>query len=181
MTAGHLEGLKRRVRDAVRSPPPAPWVCVADLAVGGLSAVGFDRHSERLLIVSSQGRGLVDCTSGQRLARDHGEYYGDEQQLEAEAIGPLAGTIIRMAGLHGGGLPLTTEDGWSLELVTMDWPHTDVLLLAPGSWLYGSLHGKESSFYKIATDSELRACGFSYTGRSLVVATSSDLVIYARS
>jgi hypothetical protein len=176
----HLDGIRSKVRSKSLSAPPPPWQHVSTVAVGGLTAVGFDRNSELLLVVSSGGRGVIDATSGENVARDAAEYFEDEQYLEAEGIGPLANTIVRVAGLAGGALPRGTSDMWSVELVTMEWPVTDVLLFAPGAWLFGSLHGKPDSFTKLAAESEVRAAGFSYSGRSLIIATSSDIAIFGR-
>lgn len=176
----HLESLKRKLMSTQLSAPPSPWQQSSVISVSGLRAVGFDRHSDQLLVVSNQGRSVVDCLSGQKLARDDEEYFEGEEHLEAEGIGPCAGKLFHMAGLHGGGLPTTTEDRWSLEVLTLDWPTKEVLLFEPGSWLYGSLYSKPDNFSKLASESELRACGFSHTGRSLVLATSSDLTIYSR-
>jgi hypothetical protein len=133
-----------------------------------------------LLIVSSAGRGVIDCRSGQKVARDDGEYYENEGFLEAAGIGPLQGQTVRISGLRGGGLPVSTSDGWSVSLVVLDWPINDILLLEPWSFLYGSLYGKPAIFHKIGSESELRACGFSYTGKSLVIATSSDVTVFSR-
>ena len=150
------------------------------IAVGGLRAVGFDRDSELLLVVSSAGRGVIDCQTGMKVARDTNEYYEDGQKLEAEGVGPLDGKTIRVSGLCGGGLSTCTSDGWSVEVVTLDWPVHYLLLLEPYSTLYDSLRGQPKRFHKISSESEVRAFGFSSTGKSLVVATSSEAVVFAR-
>src|SRR5205823_3356821 len=100
-------------------------------AVGGLRNVGFAPDLDLLLVVSSQGAGLFDCCSGQRIAREH-EYdisYPDEVRLSAKGIGSLEGQSIRMAGLHGGGLRNSTEDGWHLEVEAARWPEHDIYLV----------------------------------------------------
>jgi len=176
----HLDPIREKIRSAPIEAPPKPWRLIDTFAIGGLRSVGFDRRSELLLIVSAQGRGVIDASSGSKMARDANEYYEREQYLEAEGIGPLAGTIVKTAGILGGGLPVTTEDMWSLEVVTLDWPVSEVLLFSQGSWLYGSLHGRPDTFVKLASESELRAAGFSYSGKSLVIATSSEVVIFGR-
>jgi hypothetical protein len=86
-------------------------------AVGGLFGVGYATASELLLVLSSQGRGVFDCATGERLARDYEESHKffDPIRLTAVGFGPLDGQAIRIAGLFGGGLPLTTLDGWYLE------------------------------------------------------------------
>jgi hypothetical protein len=102
-------------------------------------------------------------------------------ELEAFGIGPLEGQLVRIAGLYGGGLSLGTPDGWALESLEIDWPDKSLLLTAPSSWLYETRAGRSSAFTKIEADSTLRAYGFSPTGKSLVVALTSDITIYSRS
>ncbi|MBW4482930.1 MAG: hypothetical protein KME14_10335 [Tildeniella torsiva UHER 1998/13D] len=180
MDTKHLDPLRKELRLLRATVPPKPWRSVGVIAVGGLHAVGFDRVSELLLVVSSAGRGVIDCQTGSKVARDSEEYYGNEQYLEADGIGPLKGRTLTMTGLLGGGLPKSTSDGWSVEVVTLDWPVGDILLLEPFSSMYDSLRGKSNRFHKVASDSELRAVGFSYSGLSLIVATSSDVAVFCR-
>lgn len=180
MNTAHLNPLRKELRALQTVSPPKPWHKVGAVAVGGLRAVGFGRESELLLVVSSSGRGVVDCLSGLKVARDDEEYFEDERYLEARGIGPLDGQTLHMSGLLGGGLPNSTSDGWSIALVTLDWPVHEVLLLEPFASLYDSLRGKPSLFHKIGADSEVRACGFSHSGRSLIVATSSDITVFGR-
>ncbi len=180
MKTSHLDPIRKAVRSLRKVPPPQPWRQVAAIAVGGLRAVGFDRGSELLLIVSSGGRGVVDCQTGAKLARDDADYYKDAQNLEAEGIGPLEGKAVRIAGVCGGGLTNWTADGWSMELVTLHWPTQEVLLMEPYSTLYDSLQGKPNRFHKIGSDSEFRAYGFSSSGRTLVLATSSEVLSFVR-
>jgi len=118
----HLASLLHQLRVLPIQPPPSPWKRVASYAVGGLTEIGFANQSDLVLVVSSNGRGVFDCTSGERLARDDdtADWWYDPVQLQAAGIGPLDGQFIRLAGLHGGGLPLSTRDGWSLWLVAPD-------------------------------------------------------------
>ena len=118
--------------------------------------------------------------TGERVARDYDDIWDDldETHLTSRGIGPLADSIIRLAGLHGGGLPMTTNDGWLLEVVPFDWPKHSLFISPP---FKPGQHGRDNSF-KIAEDgaAEFRAAGFSDTGQSFVFATSSDLNIYSR-
>src|SRR5450631_1343055 len=110
----HLEPIRLRVRSAPVVNPPPPWKRLAVHAVGGLTEVGFAEDSDCLLVVSSQGRGVIDCRTGERVARDRGEPDGswyDERRLRAQGIGPLDGQVVRLAGLHGGGLLTCGRDG----------------------------------------------------------------------
>ncbi|MBV6621542.1 MAG: hypothetical protein KI793_01080 [Rivularia sp. (in: Bacteria)] len=176
----HLEPLKRKLLSLKIEKPPPPWQLKSVIAVGGLTSVGFDRDTENLLIVSHQGRGVVDCATGEKTARDCQDYY-ENQYLEAEGIGCLSGKMISMAGLLGGGLPVSTDEGWSLESVTVNFPEEMILLVEPGSDLYGLTCNQPDNFTKIEQQATIRAYGFSYTGQSFIIATSSDLTIYNRS
>ncbi|MDH3347823.1 MAG: hypothetical protein OEM02_06965 [Desulfobulbaceae bacterium] len=176
----HLKPLVSKLSALDLSKPPAPWCKAPTVLIGGLRSIGFQRDSDLLLVVSEQGRGVIDCVTGITLTRDRSEYYEDEILLEAEGIGQMSGQSIRISGLYGGGLPNSTSDNWSLETVTLAWPEQSLLLVEPGSWLYGSLYGKPCNFYKIFSDSEIRAQGFSPTGRTLVIATTSEIYIYSR-
>jgi hypothetical protein len=176
----HLKALYRQLLALPASPPPSPWRLAATHAVGGLTDVGFADSSDLLLVISSS-RGLFDCATGERIARDPSEDFDhDTSNLLAFGIGPLAEHCIRTAGLHGGGLAFSTPDGWSLNLFTLAWPASSLFLTPPGHWIYGPAFNKPGTTTKLATDSEIRAFGFSPTGRAFIIATSSDLSIFNR-
>lgn len=176
----HLKPLQEKLLSLNIDEVPDPWKLVTIFTVGGLRSVGFDRESENLLVVSLQGRGVIDCLTGEKVARDYEEYYENETRLEAQGIGILSDRTIRMSGLFGGGLPNITEDDWKLECVTFKWPEQMLILLPPSSDLYGSVHGHPDTMTKIFEDSRIRAYGFSYTGRSFVIATTSYATVYGR-
>lgn len=154
--------------------PPAPWRRLPVYGVGGLFQVGYAAGTDLLLVLSSQGRGVFDCLAGEKLARDYDEAHDffDPIRLTAAGFGPLAGQAVRVGGLFGGGLPLTTADGWHLEAQARVWPTHSVFLSAPAS--------REPVCIGDDGACELRACGFSETGRSFVIATSCDLSMFAR-
>ncbi|MCB9780541.1 MAG: hypothetical protein H6742_18385 [Alphaproteobacteria bacterium] len=169
----------------VREPPP-PWRRTTFLAVGGLTEVGFGRQSDLLLIVSSAGRGLVDCASGELVGRDRQEpddgWY-DAAELLASGIDRLEDELVPIAGLHGGGLALTTDDGWAVTVAYPNWPEAWVVLQAGFTHIYmePTQPGRHlPSCSRIFQQEEVRAAGFSPTGRSLVVATSSDVTAFHR-
>lgn len=180
MNTPHLDPVRKVLRSLQVEAPPSPWKKLGMVAIGGLRAVGFDRSSELLLVVSSAGRGVIDCATCAKLARDDSEYYDHEEYLEAEGIGPMSGTMVRMSGILGGGLPTTTPDGWSLEVITLEWPENNILLVEPYCSIYDVLYNKPSRFKKIGSESELRACGFSFTGNTFIVASSSDITVFGR-
>ncbi|MHB0936711.1 MAG: hypothetical protein ACYDCO_09910 [Armatimonadota bacterium] len=169
--------MRQRIRQAPISPPPY-WKKIASQAIGGLTEVGFAEDSDLLLVVSSQGRGVFDCATGERIARDRespdDDGWYDEHRLQALGIGPLEGKIIRLAGLHGGGLRTGTHEGWHACAAALEWPVVSLLLVEP----WKSIFDESAPFTKLAEVLEFRAFGFSYTGNSLIFATSSDITIF---
>jgi hypothetical protein len=122
------------------------------------------------LIVSHQGRGVIDCISGSRVAHDPHEGPGwfDESGPEATGIGPLAEEQVPVVGLAGGSLAQATTDGWRVSLNT-----AGVLVHAPDGQDPGASFTVEES-------EELRAWGFSPDGLTLVAGASPGLAIYRR-
>jgi hypothetical protein len=174
----HLEPIRHRLRSLTISNECFPWKCVAARAIGGLTEVGYLADTDLLLVVSSQGRGLFECHTGERIARDDSEptddWY-DETRLRARGIGPIKDQVVRLSGLHGGGLLKSGHDRWWVEAVTLDWPDEILFLGGPGGWIFDP----NTPVLKLAVQREVRAFGFSDTGQSFVMATSSDLSIYS--
>lgn len=175
-----MQELAKRIEKEPISEPKLPWKKIGVWAIGGMRAIGYSDCSRYIVVETSDGRGLFDCKTGNKILRDRNEYKDQELELLCEGFGPLKGNTIRISGLHGGGLPLFTKDGWGIEIIS-SWPKNEVLLIEPGSWLYGAKYGKPSHFQKIWSGHEIRGCGFSYTGETLCIGESSDLVIYAKS
>ena len=96
------------------------WRRISYVAVGGLTEVGFGRDARFLLIVSHQGRGVVDCITGARVARnpDDGPAWFNDSAPAARGIGPLQGEWVPVAGLAGGSLAAETADGWRVSADT---------------------------------------------------------------
>jgi len=174
------EALRQHVLNASVQDPPPSWERHRSFGVGGLLAVGFGENERYLLVESSNGRGVFDCVALERVARDYdmdAHTWSDLNRLECDGIGPLEGQSVRMAGLYGGGLSRGTGDGWSVDLVQIPWPD-EYLVVAP----------PDSSIYDLSTNitrlrppfTAVHAFGFSPSGRTLVLATSSDLTIYDR-
>lgn len=177
----HLASTVKRIQESPISDPPSPWFAAGSFAVGGLTDVGFARDTDLLLVVSSAGRGVFDCVNGARVARDDADgQWQDTIALEADGIGPLANERVRTAGVYGGGLCKITRDGWTAEDLVLDWPAHTLLLVQPGSWVLGDGFGKPAHCTKVAVESELRAWGFSPTGRSLVFASSDTLTCWRK-
>ncbi|WP_329123045.1 hypothetical protein [Streptomyces sp. NBC_01465] len=182
----HAEMLRDRFLAAPVVAAPDPWR-PADrpfAPVGGLTGVGFGLHPDSgrdlLMAVSHNGHGLFDTVTGERIARDPEGDDPDGGDLACQGLGPLADSRIRIAGLYGGGLHTTAVGGWSVEVVSPDWPNDRVLLSGAGGSPYRGAHGEGWWHVFHSAWSELRAFGFSPSGRSLAVATSSDVTLWTR-
>ena len=82
------------------------WRKVTYLAVGGLTEVGFADGS-LLLVISHQGRGVVDLASGELLARDRQETGAWFDADRRAALSP-----DYESGYRTGRLRLATSEGW---------------------------------------------------------------------
>jgi hypothetical protein len=144
----------------------SPWRKVADVAIGGLTEVGFVPGSPLLLVVSHQGRGVLSLPSGNRVARDRQETgsWFDVSRPAVLGIGPLDGRWIEVAGLAGGHLPVTTLDGWHARLADRG----------------VALSGPAGESVDLDEPEEIHAFGFSPDGATFIVASSPSVVIFGR-
>lgn len=150
------------------------WKKVAWLPVGGTTEIGFSQNECFLLVVSWQGRGVIDTTTGQKVARDPEEPRGDcpwldEKNKSVIGIGPIKGETIQCVGLWGGGLP-THSRSFAVR-VSAQAGGEDVTLL--------NTETNSSEVLQTAI-TDIRAMGFSPSGDLVVIATSSDVEILRR-
>jgi hypothetical protein len=143
-----------------------------------LTEIGFTPDERHLLLVSHSGRGLIELETGLLVARDADEPRSDSAWLNeplrrAVGIGPADGVPINVVGLWGGHLPQATADGWRIlvERTSRD----EKILLAHSA---GGPRWVPDRPDRPTT--EVRAAGFSSTGRFFVIATASDVAIFAR-
>ncbi|AJZ89876.1 hypothetical protein VW41_12960 [Klebsiella michiganensis] len=150
------------------------------IAIGGLSEIGFSRqYPHLLLVISSSGRGVIDCRNGEKIARDteaYGEWY-DPILLTCKGIGPLIDETVTISGQCGGGLPLCNHRGETLTRVAPGWPEETLFWNAVGrDVLYDKFR---QNCYKLTTD-YFHSAGYSWNGEFIVSATSSDLTIWQK-
>lgn len=157
---------------------PEGWVHVGSVAVGGLFSVGFSQKGPYLLVVSSSGRSVIHCKTGEKIERDYEQYAGlSDLGLHCQGIGVTEGELISLCGINGGGLPLSNKAGESLEIVSPMWPESHLILCKP---LKSALVPGHQSECKIIYTDYIRACGFSWCGNYIVAACGSDLDIWSR-
>ncbi|MCW2864460.1 MAG: hypothetical protein JWP48_6168 [Actinoallomurus sp.] len=186
----YQQQLRERYLAAPVMTAPAPWQPVLDsrTPIGGLLGIGFAVHPDNgrdlVMVVSHDGHGLFDAVTGEKIARDRDPDPDTSTpdatpDLTCPGLGPITGAPVRIAGLFGGGLHTTTPDGWALEVVSPEWPHHRVLLSADGG-LHKGPPGDDWWHIFHSDYSTLRAAGFSPSGLTLAVATSSDLTLWTR-
>ena len=158
---------------------PKGWDNIASVAVGGLLNVGFSKNQTNLLlVVSSSGRSLIDCSTGVRIERDYEEYGGlDEFGLTCLGLGALKDEKITMSGAHGGGLPQSNSAGESLEIVSPNWPENDLVLCSEHKC---SIIEGHQNYCNIIYTEHFRCAGFSWCGNYIVAACGSDFDIWQR-
>lgn len=172
--------IRQRVDKLETHPAPAPWEVLAHFAVGGLLAIGVTEDECHCLVVSHQGRSVVDLTTGEKVASELGDdlnSFLSKSNLAATGIGPLDGQTISLAGLWGGALPLSTPDGWYVFRVTPNGPDERIVLQAPDANIYNSYKGLTQLDVPMT---DVRAVGFTFDSAVLILATSSDLRIWRR-
>src|SRR5215813_7675697 len=146
-----------------------PWQLNQTWSVGGLLQAGFAEDSDFLIILTHSGRGIFNCLTGEKVARDHtgGYEFFNQVKLTVQGFGPLEGQIISTSGLYGGGMLRVTEDYWQVE---NDAQNSRIYLKPPTNTEDRFPEAIPIGDYRAV---ELRAYGFSETGRSLVIATSA--------
>lgn len=161
-----------------RGSPPG-WKITAAIAVGGLTEVGFSKVTNQLLVISSSGRCVIDCATGEKLARDYEEYsdWYDSLSLNCQGIGPLDGEVVTIAGMCGGGLPTISKYGESLERAAPEWPVEDIFFCPPGKSALMERH--QDGCCRFISD-HIHCVGFSWNGEFIVSATSSNITIWQR-
>ena len=168
------------VNQTKKTDAPKGWRKTV-FAIGGLSEIGFSKqYSNLLLVISSQGRGVINCESSELLDRDYDTNFDwiDSYELTAKGIGILSNEKVIVSGLHGGGLPLMNKNGDSLIFMATEWPIIDIIFEPNFKSIYKEDQVKEC--FEIFHDYELRTYGFSYDGKTFVIATSSEINIYRK-
>lgn len=153
------------------------WEHLVTIAVGGLENIGF-ANSGNIIVLSSQGRGIVDSSIGQKIFRDNRNWWEDfiEDEKAIPGFGGEEDAVIKLSGLHTEDfLQKATADGWSL--------------FAEGSF-HGAIpinkfylrHVDYSEPIPVAEDGpcEVRAYGFANNEETMVIATSCELIVWIR-
>jgi hypothetical protein len=95
------------------------WTHKNTFAIGGLVNIGYAHEQDFLLVLSSQGQGIFNCKTGEKIARQYDD--SDWWDKFNESTNSIAGfdflenIEIVTCGLYGDDdLAKTTQDGWTL-------------------------------------------------------------------
>jgi len=165
-------------RNLPEAEPPTPWRRLGRIPAGDFQALGYIDASDYLLLVTLYGRELWHCPTLTRIAADDNDQvpsYSDLVRLRSPGIGQMSNRIVRLAGVHGGGLPNGTVDGWSLELVSISIGEQYLILVGP----HGP--GEDGEIYKLVNAWVVAPFGFSDTGLIFIINDGmGDIWVYGR-
>ena len=174
----------RKILTDIKTAPVAilipGWTTVTRFAVGGLEAVGFDEQSDELVVVSSQGQGIFDPGSGERVYRDRSQDGYDWKTLSARRGDKPDAGLIRMSGIHGGQLRTVTDDGWTLQTVVYERPKTRLILGTSNYTVTASKLPPRDKWFVLGDACEFRVWGFSPTGNILIWSDEVDIHMLRR-
>ncbi|MEM8523458.1 MAG: hypothetical protein AAGG68_02385 [Bacteroidota bacterium] len=153
-------------------------------AVGGLREIGFKSNSDLLMVLSSQGRGIFDCITNKKIGRDYLDYYmedWDENSGIVEGFGILKNEKIMCGGFEAPDiLKKETDDGWIVKTGKEIRPNWQKKKLMAEVMFIQKANPKEKIEIGVFHYGINRSYGFSDTGNSFVLATSSDLSVWNR-
>ncbi|KGO92349.1 hypothetical protein [Flavobacterium subsaxonicum] len=160
------------------------WKNNGTYTVSGLYNVGFASGRDLILVLSAQGQGIFDCTTGLKVASDYKSDWWDNYNQTTNTIAGfdcLQNIKIHTCGLYNpDNLLKITQDGWTLEVSE---PEPDYMpfenYLVQKIYLV-SPNKTDRIFITNDGPCELRALGFSDTGNSFIVALSCEIIIYSR-
>ncbi len=156
---------------------PRGWRLKGKFSVGGFEYFGFAESSDLLFVASSSGRGLINMSNNEKIARDHSfDYMLDETLLISEGFDELDGKTIKLAGKYGGSvLPTRNKSGEALIRVSPLYPCEDIIFEPPFENCFSE--GINNNCVRIYRGF-LYCYGFSFSGRYFVIADDGGITYW---
>ncbi|MGN7402907.1 hypothetical protein ACTHO0_23920 [Cytobacillus praedii] len=158
---------------------PAGWTYKGSINVGGLEYFGFDESSDLCMVVSSNGRGLIDLSIAEKIARDYSEdFHLDETLLLCEGFDILKDKTIKLASKYGGSLlPISSKSGDRLRRVSPLYPCEDIIYQPAFEDCF--VEGYNENCVRIYRGF-LYCYGFSYSDNYFVIADDSGILFWEK-
>lgn len=158
---------------------PVGWTYKGGFSIGGFEYFGFDESTDLLLVVSSNGRGIIDLAKAEKIARDYTDNFDlDETLLICEGFDVLRDKTIKLAGKYGGSiLPTRSKSGDSLRRVSPLFPCEDIIYQPAFENCF--VEGYNENCVRIYRGF-LYCYGFSYSGNYFVIADDGGISFWER-
>lgn len=159
--------------------PPPPWTKEFIIPASGCIACGWDLN-ENLILISGTGYSITEVNSGIVLHRDRDSELTNERISSGNLTFhiPFNDEVINIFGFEAGDGIHTTNDGWIVRVIYPWWPRASVIIENLFKSNYQYLN--DATMIEInRLDGDLK-CGFSLSGKKLVILGSGGAVILSR-
>ncbi|MGE7689723.1 hypothetical protein ACQKMI_10955 [Lysinibacillus sp. NPDC097214] len=158
---------------------PVGWTFKGNFSIGSFEYFGFDVSSDLLLVVSSNGRGIIDLARAEKISRDYtDDFVLDETLLICEGFDVLKDKSIKLASKYGGSiLPVSNKFGDCLQRVSPLYPCEDIIYQPAFEDCLVEGHNKNCvRIYRGFLD----CYGFSFSGNYFVIADDGGILFWER-
>jgi len=178
----HREKINNILEQIPSAPSPKGWKRKCEFAIGGLEYFGFSESSDILVILSTQGRGLIDMAKGEKMSRDMSmDYFLDERLLVTRGFDILEGDEIKLASKYGGSiLPVCNKSNEKLVRVSPLYPCEDIIFQPPFEDCFADGRYKNISSANCVRIYRgfLYCYGFSFSGKYFVIADDGGIIVW---
>ncbi len=175
----HRKNIYNKLEQIPYAESPDGWTFKGNFSIGGLEYFGFDESSDLLLVVSSNGRGIIDLAKAEKITRDYTDNFElDETLLICEGFDVLKDKSIKLAGKYGGSiLPISNSFGDCLQKVSPLYPCEDVIYQP--AFENCLIEGHNKNCVRIYRGF-LYCFGFSFSGNYFVIADDIGILFWER-
>ncbi|WP_347723181.1 hypothetical protein [Lysinibacillus capsici] len=169
--------LLANAQSLICTKPPIPWAYETSIAANGVLACGWD-HEENIVLISGSGYSVTEPITGRRLHRERDMDETYDRMSDDRLTFQLPQGTISIFGFEAGDGIHMTADGWQVEVIYPWWPRATVVI----DYLYITNY----TYLKNATAIDLQRldgmikCGFSPSGKHLIIMGSGGALIYSR-
>ncbi|SFF09022.1 hypothetical protein SAMN04487969_113150 [Paenibacillus algorifonticola] len=159
--------------------PPHPWETEVIIPAAGCMACGWN-SDEDLVLISSSGYSITQARTGVLIHRDRDSNLTYERMSNNDLTFqlPLNNEYTSIFGFESGDGIHTTNDGWIVDVIYPWWPRASVIIDNAFKATYTYLNDATKLDIN-RLDGNIK-CGFSPSGKKLVIMGSGGALIYSR-